>query len=88
VAQEQRHPVGVAEAVLADLGINRLRFEVAQDLLSEGARLVDDRQNNALLHPSPLAYSLEMSDGRGVSTVWGQTADGETRSPTGRSGST
>jgi hypothetical protein len=42
VAEEQRHPVGVAEAVLDDLGINRLRFDVAQELLSEGARLVDE----------------------------------------------
>jgi hypothetical protein len=42
VAQEQRHPVGVAEAFLAEVGINRPRFEVAQDLLSEGAHLVDE----------------------------------------------
>jgi hypothetical protein len=42
VTQPRRHQVGFAEVLLAEHGINRLRIAAAEDLLDEGARLVDE----------------------------------------------
>jgi len=42
MTERRRHPVGAAAALLPDSGINRLRFSSAQDLLDEGAKLVDE----------------------------------------------
>jgi hypothetical protein len=36
------HQVGFAPQLIADSGINRLRFSSCEDLLDEGARLVDE----------------------------------------------
>lgn len=38
----RRHPVGFAEVLLADTRIYRLRINAAEDLLDEGARIVDE----------------------------------------------
>src|SRR4051794_39792802 len=40
--QPRRHQVGFAAYLIADSGINRLRFSACEDLLDEGARLVDE----------------------------------------------
>jgi hypothetical protein len=40
--QPRRHPVGVAAQLVPDSGINRLRFSTCEDLLDEGAQLVDE----------------------------------------------
>jgi hypothetical protein len=40
--QPRRHQVGFAANLIPDSGINRLRFSACEDLLDEGARLVDD----------------------------------------------
>ncbi len=40
--QPRRHQVGFAEILLAEQGIYRLRISAAEDLLDEGARLVDE----------------------------------------------
>lgn len=42
VPQPRRHQVGFAQALLAEQGVNRLRIAAAEDLLDEGARLVDE----------------------------------------------
>ena len=36
------HQVGFAAILIPDSGINRLRFSACEDLLDEGARLVDE----------------------------------------------
>ena len=36
------HPVGFGAQLIPERGINRLRFSAAEDLLDEGARLVDE----------------------------------------------
>jgi SEC-C motif len=38
----RRHQVGFAAILIPDSGINRLRFSACEDLLDEGARLVDE----------------------------------------------
>jgi hypothetical protein len=40
--QPRRHQVGFAANLIPDSGINRLRFSACEDLLDEGARLVDE----------------------------------------------
>jgi hypothetical protein len=40
--QQRRHQVGFAALLTPDSGINRLRFSSCEDLLDEGARLVDE----------------------------------------------
>ena len=40
--QPRRHQVGCAAQLIPDSGINRLRFSACEDLLDEGARLVDE----------------------------------------------
>jgi hypothetical protein len=40
--QPRRHQVGFAAQLIPDSGINRLRFSACEDLLDEGARLVDE----------------------------------------------
>lgn len=40
--QPRRHQVGFAAILIADSGITRLRFSACEDLLDEGARLVDE----------------------------------------------
>jgi hypothetical protein len=40
--QQRRHQVGFAALLIPDSGINRLRFSSCEDLLDEGARLVDE----------------------------------------------
>jgi hypothetical protein len=42
VPQARRHQVGFAQTLLAEHGIYRLRIEAAENLLDEGARLVDE----------------------------------------------
>ena len=42
VPQPRRHQVGFAKILLAEQGIYRLRIEAAEDLLDEGARMVDE----------------------------------------------
>jgi hypothetical protein len=42
VPQPRRHQVGFAQILLAEQGIYRLRIAAAEDLLDEGARLVDE----------------------------------------------
>jgi hypothetical protein len=42
VKESRRHQVGFAETLLRERGINRLRIAAAEDLLDEGARLVDE----------------------------------------------
>ena len=42
VPQARRHQVGFAQILLAEHGIYRLRMEAAEDLLDEGARMVDE----------------------------------------------
>lgn len=36
------HPVGFAKVLIEERGINRLRIGAAEDLLDEGARLIDE----------------------------------------------
>jgi hypothetical protein len=40
--QPRRHQIGFAAILIQDSGINRLRFSACEDLLDEGARLVDE----------------------------------------------
>jgi hypothetical protein len=42
VQQPRRHQVGFAEILLAEHGIYRLRIAAAEDVLEEGARMVDE----------------------------------------------
>jgi hypothetical protein len=42
VPQPRRHQVGFAEVLLEEQGIYRLRIAAAEDLLDEGARMVDE----------------------------------------------
>jgi hypothetical protein len=41
-SQPRRHQVGFAANLIPDSGINQLRFSACEDLLDEGARLVDE----------------------------------------------
>jgi hypothetical protein len=42
MSSHRRHRVGVGEVLLSESGIYRLRIEAAEDVLDEGARLVDE----------------------------------------------
>jgi Family of unknown function (DUF5677) len=42
VPANRRHRVGIAEPLMREWGIYRLRIEAAEDLLDEGARMVDE----------------------------------------------
>ncbi len=48
------HPFGLAGHLLAEKGINRLRFNEAERLLGEGARLIDETGRTRLLGSSAL----------------------------------
>lgn len=48
VPLNRRHRVGIAEPLMQDWGIYRLRIEAAEDLLDEGARMVDETARTAL----------------------------------------
>lgn len=46
--QPRNHPVGFAANLIPDSGINRLRFSACEDLLDEGARLVDETGRDSI----------------------------------------
>src|SRR4051794_8483536 len=48
VPQPRRHAVGFAEILLAEQGIYRLRIAAAEDLLDEGASVVDQTAREGL----------------------------------------
>ncbi len=56
--QPRRHEVGFAEVLLAEQGIYRLRIAAAEDLLDEGARLVDET-GRAPLHGAKLLLTVQ-----------------------------
>jgi hypothetical protein len=46
--QPRRHQVGFAANLIPDSGINRLRFSSCEDLLDEGARMVDETGRSSI----------------------------------------